>query len=374
MITKDEFSNYVNQGFSMIPIVKKLSIKNETPLTIYSRLNGIKNTFLLESVEGGEKWAQYSIIGLDCIETIKVSGKKVESISNGITNSFISDDPLNSIRKLTKNYKAPYIKDLPRFFGGYVGFFAYESAGYAEAKIGDLPAKSSKFKDHMPEIYLVKAEKLIVFDNIEKSIQIIFNTEPKDNCYEDALDQISKIENIFNSMPKDQNIGFKKPKGEINFNSNFKKEEYLNAVNTVKDYIKEGDVFQVVLAQDFSLPFNSDPFMLYKALRELNPSPYMYFLNLDECQVVGASPEILVRLEDNDLTLSVFLYLVKSFWFLRQRKSRTFNCCSHSALPLVKASSADQAEVHLKSISLPSPVSKSNAPDNFQPLVMLSSL
>ena len=303
MITKDEFSNYVNQGFSMIPIVKKLSIKNETPLTIYSRLNGIKNTFLLESVEGGEKWAQNSIIGLDCIETIKVSGKKVESISNGITNSFISDDPLNSIRKLTKNYKAPYIKDLPRFFGGYVGFFAYESAGYAEAKIGDLPAKSSKFKDHMPEIYLVKAEKLIVFDNIEKSIQIIFNTEPKDNCYEDALDQISKIENIFNSMPKDQNIGFKKPKGEINFNSNFKKEEYLNAVNTVKDYIKEGDVFQVVLAQDFSLPFNSDPFMLYKALRELNPSPYMYFLNLDECQVVGASPEILVRLEDNDLTL-----------------------------------------------------------------------
>ena len=264
---------------------------------------GLKILSCLSLWRGGEKWAQYSIIGLDCIDTIKVSGKKVESISNGITNSFISDDPLNSIRKLTKNYKAPYIKDLPRFFGGYVGFFAYESAGYAEAKIGDLPAKSSKFKDHMPEIYLVKAEKLIVFDNIEKSIQIIFNTEPKDNCYEDALDQISKIENVFNSKPKDQNIGFKKPKGEINFNSNFKKEEYLNAVNTVKDYIKEGDVFQVVLAQDFSLPFNSDPFMLYKALRELNPSPYMYFLNLDECQVVGASPEILVRLEDNDLTL-----------------------------------------------------------------------
>ena len=143
MITKDEFSSYVNQGFSMVPIVKKLSIKNETPLTIYSRLNGVKNTFLLESVEGGEKWAQYSIIGLDCTETIKVSGKKVETISNGITDSFISDDPLSSIRKLTKNYKAPYIKDLPRFFGGYVGFFAYESAGYAEAKIGDLPAKKS---------------------------------------------------------------------------------------------------------------------------------------------------------------------------------------------------------------------------------------
>jgi len=302
MITKDEFSNYVNQGFSMIPIVKKLSIKNETPLTIYSRLNGIKNTFLLESVEGGEKWAQYSIIGLDCIETIKVSGKKVESISNGITNSFISDDPLNSIRKLTKNYKAPYIKDLPRFFGGYVGFFAYESAGYAEAKIGDLPAKSSKFKDHMPEIYLVKAEKLIVFDNIEKSIQIIFNTEPKDNCYEDALDQISKIENIFNSMPKDQNIGFKKPKGEINFNSNFKK-RYLNAVNTVKDYIKEA-MFSGCLAQTFHYHSILIPFMLYKALRGIKSHlPYMYFLNLDECQVVGASPEILVRLEDAELTL-----------------------------------------------------------------------
>ena len=155
----------------------------------------------------------------------------------------------------------------------------------------------------MPEIYLVKAEKLIVFDNIEESIQIIFNTDPRDNSYEDALEQILKIENIFNSKPESQNICFKKPTGKLSFNSNFEKEEYLSAVNKAKNYIKEGDIFQVVLAQDFSLPFNSDPFTLYMALRQLNPSPYMYFLNLDECQVVGASPEILVRLEDAELTL-----------------------------------------------------------------------
>lgn len=112
-----------------------------------------------------------------------------------------------------------------------------------------------------------------------------------------------KIENIFNSKPHGQNINFKEPTGKLSFNSNFEKEEYLSAVNKAKNYIKEGDIFQVVLAQDFSLPFNSDPFTLYMALRQLNPSPYMYFLNLDECQVVGASPEILVRLEDTELTL-----------------------------------------------------------------------
>ena len=261
------------------------------------------NTFLLESVEGGDKWAQYSIIGLDCVDTIKVSGNTIENRVNSSISSFESDNPLEEIKKLTSNDKSPEIDNLPRFYGGYVGFFAYESAQYAEKRIADLVNKESKFKDHMPEIYLVKADKLIVYDNTDQSIQIVFNTDPSNTSYEGALQIIDSIEVMLSNELEGYEDNFNIPKGEITFNSNFSKDDYLDAVKKVKNYIEEGDVMQVVLAQDFSLPLHSNPFDLYKALRKLNPSPYMYYLDLEECQVVGASPEILIRLEDTKVTL-----------------------------------------------------------------------
>ena len=199
--------------------------------------------------------------------------------------------------------KTPEIKDLPRFYGGYVGFFAYESAKYAEKRIADLVNKDSKFDEHMPEIFLVKAEKLIVYDNTDQSTQIIFNVDPKKTSYEEALDAIEEISSLLNSEDTIFDDTFKTPSGEMAFNSNFEKDDYIKAVGLVKNYIEEGDVMQVVLAQDFSQDFQNDPFDLYRALRQLNPSPYMYYLDLDECQIVGASPEILVRLEEDKVTL-----------------------------------------------------------------------
>ena len=276
---------------------------NASPLTIYSKVANKTNTFLLESVEGGEKWAQYSIIGIDCLDSIKVTGDVVETKINSIVSSFQSSDPLNEIRKLTSLHKAPEIENLPRFYGGYVGFFAYESAQYAEKRIADLIHKDSKFEEHMPEIYLVKAEKLIVYDNINKTTQIILNIDPSKTSYEKALRDIEDIGTILSNDTIIPEIDFKEPSGNKIFNSNFSKEDYLKAVDRVKDYIEEGDVMQVVLAQDFFLPFQSNPFDLYKALRDLNPSPYMYYLDLEECQVVGASPEILIRLEEGKVTL-----------------------------------------------------------------------
>ena len=192
---------------------------------------------------------------------------------------------------------------MPRFYGGYVGFFAYESAQYAEKRIADLIHKDSKFEEHMPEIYLVKAEKLIVYDNINKTTQIILNIDPSKTSYEKALRDIEDIGTILANDTTIPETDFKEPSGNKIFNSNFSKEDYLKAVDRVKDYIEEGDVMQVVLAQDFFLPFQSNPFDLYKALRDLNPSPYMYYLDLEECQVVGASPEILIRLEEGKVTL-----------------------------------------------------------------------
>ena len=140
MITKEVFQNYVDKGYSMIPISKKIDVEDETPLTIYSRLNKENNSFLLESVEGGIKWAQYSIVGLDCCDSIKVTDNKIEILTNGVSKFIESDDPLKTIKDITSNHTSPSIDDLPRFFGGYVGFFAYESAKYAEDRINKLPS------------------------------------------------------------------------------------------------------------------------------------------------------------------------------------------------------------------------------------------
>jgi anthranilate synthase component 1 len=303
MINKEQFQQYADQGFNIIPVAKGVHLDDVTPLTIYSQISNKSNTFLLESVEGGETWAQYSIVGLDCLDTIKVTGNTIETKTGDQISSFISDNPLDEIQELISGLKTPEIKDLPRFYGGYVGFFAYESAKYAEKRIADLVNKDSKFDEHMPEIFLVKAEKLIVYDNTDQSIQIIFNVDPSKTSYEEALDAIEKIGSLLNSEDTIFDDTFKTPSGEMAFNSNFEKDDYIKAVGLVKNYIEEGDVMQVVLAQDFSQDFQNDPFDLYRALRQLNPSPYMYYLDLDECQIVGASPEILVRLEEDKVTL-----------------------------------------------------------------------
>ena len=303
MINKEQFQQYADQGFNIIPVAKDVHLDDVTPLTIYSQISNKSNTFLLESVEGGETWAQYSIVGLDCLDTIKVTGNTIETKIGDQISSFISDNPLDEIQELISGLKTPEIKDLPRFYGGYVGFFAYESAKYAEKRIADLVNKDSKFDEHMPEIFLVKAEKLIVYDNTDQSIQIIFNVDPSKTSYEEALDAIEEIGSLLNSRDIIFDNSFRTPSGEMAFHSNFEKDDYIKAVGLVKNYIEEGDVMQVVLAQDFSQDFQNDPFDLYRALRQLNPSPYMYYLDLDECQIVGASPEILVRLEEDKVTL-----------------------------------------------------------------------
>ena len=303
MITKEEYNNFKDANFTVLPITKTVSAPGDTPLSLYSKISDQKNNFLLESVEGGERWAQYSIIGFGCLDTIKVSGNTIETLINGVSNKCKAENPLLAIQEITSQHLSPNLEHLPRFHGGYVGFFAYESSQYAEAKIAMLPEKGSKFAEHMPDIMLVKAEKLIVFDNLNNSTQIIFNACLQSMTHEFACSQLDEIENLISKPISLEADNFKEITNTFEFKSNFTKAEYLAAVSTIKNYIAEGDVMQVVLAQDFSANFDLDPFDLYKAIRELNPSPYMYYLNLDECQIVGASPEILVRLENQEVTL-----------------------------------------------------------------------
>ena len=303
MTTKEEYNNFKDANFTVLPISRTVSAPGDTPLSLYSKISDQKNNFLLESVEGGERWAQYSIIGFGCLDTIKVSGNTIETLINGVSNKCKAENPLLAIQEITSQHLSPNLEHLPRFHGGYVGFFAYESSQYAEAKIAMLPEKGSKFAEHMPDIMLVKAEKLIVFDNLNNSTQIIFNACLQSMTYEFACSQLDEIENLISKPISLEADNFKEITNTFEFKSNFTKAEYLAAVSTIKNYIAEGDVMQVVLAQDFSANFDLDPFDLYKAIRELNPSPYMYYLNLDECQIVGASPEILVRLENQEVTL-----------------------------------------------------------------------
>jgi len=303
MITKEEYIEYANNGFNIVPLVKSIDANFDSPINLYSNIKNKKDTFLLESIEGGVRWAQYSIIGLDCTDTIKVTGNKIEIKTDSMSNSIESSDPLNELNKIINNYQSPDIENMPRFYGGYVGFFAYESAQYAEAKIKSLQKKDSKFDEHMPDIYLVKSEKLIVYDNFDKSIKVIYNSDPLKIPYEEAIKQLNEIENSIDFLAEYNHSSYSDITGEIEFESNFTKNEFISCVNKIKDYIEDGDVMQVVLAQDFYRPFNGDSFKLYSALRELNPSPYMYYLNLDECEVVGSSPEILVRVEGDEITL-----------------------------------------------------------------------
>ena len=303
MITSKEYDELKLEGFNIIPLIKEIDSDSDSPTSLYSRIKDKRNSFLLESIEGGEKWAQYSIIGLDCKDTIKVTGNKIEIKNNEATTILESKDPLNELDNILTKFKSPNLENMPRFYGGYVGFFAYESAQYAEEKIRSLQNKNSKFKEHMPEIYLVKSEKLIVYDNFNQTMHAIYNSDPASTSFKDALDKVDEIENSIDQSHSYIEPSYKSITGNFEFESNFTKNEFIHSVNTVKDYIEEGDVMQVVLAQDFYRSFEGDSFKLYSALRQLNPSPYMYYLNLDECEVVGSSPEILVRVEDDDITL-----------------------------------------------------------------------
>ena len=303
MITKQEYDELKLEGFNIVPLIKEINSDSDSPIILYSRIKDKRNTFLFESIEGGEKWAQYSIIGLKCNDTIKISGNNFEIKNGNQIQSYETDDPFKDLNKLISKYKAPEQDNFPRFFGGYVGFFAYESSKYSEKKIASLRPKESKFKEHMPDIYLVKSESIIVYDNFNKKTFTIYNSDPTKTSFEEANAKLEEIEECIDSEAEINEMKYQSISGKISFESNFTKEDFIAAVNKVKNYIKEGDVMQVVLGQDFFTSFLGDAFKLYSALRHLNPSPYMYYLNLDECNIVGSSPEILVRIEGGDITL-----------------------------------------------------------------------
>ena len=268
-----------------IPFFKEISGDLETPLSIYLKFMDERNSYLFESVEGGEKWARYSIIGLP-------TDKKIE----------LSKNPLKDIEKFLKESKSKSVPDLPDFHGGLVGYFSYETIRHIEKKLEN----SSKEKLNYPDISLMISDEVIIYDNLKKSLFIVVhgNEDSRNECHE-RIEHIHK--KILEPLPSQKSF----KKGSINFKSSVKKEDYLDAIKKIKNYIVEGDVMQVVYGQEFSTKFEGSPIDLYRSLRKLNPSPYMYLMKIDDLHIVGASPEILVRLQKEEVTVRPIAGTVK---------------------------------------------------------------
>ena len=303
MINETEFNQLASQGYNRIPLMREVLADLDTPLSTYMKLCSAPYSYLFESVQGGEKWGRYSIIGLPAKRIITATGTQITIKDNGDTvDEYIVDDPLAEIERIQQTYKVAEIEGMPRFNGGLVGYFGYETIRYIEPRLN----KNDK-EDPIgsPDILLMVSDEVVVFDNLGGKLYIIVHAEPSGS---DAFSNAHKrLDELVDTLANKQ-IDISKSNGsrtvdEHDFVSGFTQENYEAAVGIIKQYIVDGDAMQVVLSQRLSIPFESEPIDLYRALRCLNPSPYMYFLDLDDFQIVGSSPEILVRLEDDIVTV-----------------------------------------------------------------------
>ncbi|HEY8570340.1 anthranilate synthase component I [Microbulbifer sp.] len=306
-MTPSEYAQLASAGYNRIPLVRRVLADIETPLTTYMKLaarDGGRYSYLLESVQGGEKWGRYSIIGLPARTVLRAMGHEVSvEVDGKVVEQKQVEDPLAFVEEFQGRYKVPEIEGLPRFNGGLVGYFGYDCVRYVEPKL----AKSCP-PDTLgtPDILLMVSDELVVFDNLAGAVIFIVHANPEQ---EDALEQAQRrLDELVGQLS--QPLASVDPLGidgnhtaEEEFTSHFGEEAFKQGVHKVKEYILAGDVMQVVPSQRLSAPFKVPPLNLYRALRSLNPSPYMYFLDLGDHQVVGSSPEILVHLEDGDMTV-----------------------------------------------------------------------
>jgi anthranilate synthase component 1 len=275
----------------------------DTPLSVYLKLADGPHTYLFESVEGGETWGRYSIIGLPAQSTYTFRGNRLEVRVHGeLVETRELADPLAEVDRLRESFKVPRVPGLPAFTGGLVGYFGFESIGYIEARLagGDKPDQLGT-----PDAFLMLSEELAVFDNLKGRLYLIVHADPAEpQAYSKAVRRLDelvyRLRHSGRSYPDVLDPSLLK---EEDFISGFTREGFIRAVETIKEYIRAGDVFQVVLSQRMSVPFRARPVDVYRALRALNPSPYMYFLDLDGTQVVGSSPEILVRVQNGEITV-----------------------------------------------------------------------
>ena len=300
MITAEEFRQLAAAGHNRIPVVREILSDLDTPLSVYLKLADGPHTYLFESVEGGETWGRYSIIGLPAQRTYSFRGNLLQVSEHGeVTETRELADPLAEVDRLRESFSVPRLAELPAFTGGLVGYFGFESIAYVEPRLasGDKPDQLGT-----PDAFLMLSEEVAVFDNLKGRLYLIVHADPaQPQAYAKALRRLDelvyRLRHSGRSYPDMLDPASLK---EDDFISEFSKDGFIRAVRIAQEHIRAGDIFQVVLSQRLSVPFRARPVDVYRALRALNPSPYMYFLDLDGTQVVGSSPEILVRLQHAD--------------------------------------------------------------------------
>ncbi|MDR3395187.1 MAG: anthranilate synthase component I [Parasulfuritortus sp.] len=298
-MTEQDFIEFARQGYNRIPVFRHLPADLDTPLSIYLKLANQPYTYLLESVVGGERFGRYSFIGLPAKTVLRVHGHFVSVETNGTpVEQNDSEDPLAFIESYMARYKAAPLPGLPRFPGGLCGYFGYDTVRYIEKRLAET-VKPDVLAT--PDILLMLTDELAVVDNLSGRLTLIVYADPlEDNAYARAqlrLGELAKQLTRAVIPPKDI------PGEAAEAESEFGEEGFKAAVEKAKRYITDGDVMQVVLSQRMSRPFNAHPLSLYRALRSLNPSPYMFYYDMGGFHVVGSSPEILVRLEGDTVTL-----------------------------------------------------------------------
>ena len=298
-MTEQDFFDLARQGFNRIPMVRELPGDLETPLSVYLKLANAPYTYLLESVVGGERFGRYSFIGLPARTVLRVRAHLLTVETDGqVVEEHSLPDPLMFIAEFQARFKASPAAGLPRFTGGLAGYFGYDTIRYIEKRLAD------KRKDdvlHTPDILLMLTEELAVFDNLAGKLYLITHADPmQQDAYAQGhlrLQALTEQLRVPVALPVEPVTDTAEPASE------FGEAEFKAAVQKAKDYIAAGDVMQVVLSQRMSRPFNASPLSLYRALRGLNPSPYMFYYDFGGFHVVGSSPEILVRLEGDSVTL-----------------------------------------------------------------------
>lgn len=307
-MTPDKFTQFVRDGYNRIPVTRQVLADTETPLSCYLKLAHGPYSYLFESVQGGEKWGRYSIIGLPAQQRMEVFGKQILLYAdNELAEELKHEDPLAFVRDYQDQFKVPELDGLPEFCGGLVGYFAYDSVRYVEPH---LQKSTPKDELHTPDILLTVSDEVLVFDSLRGKIHLIVHAQVQrgdtlDSCHQ-RLDLLEKQLHLalpkMPGMAKTESSGVK-PDCEGRFESGYGEARFIDDVARIKEYILSGDAFQVVLSQRLSLPFSGEPINFYRALRCLNPSPYMYFLNMADHHVVGSSPEILARMEAGTMTV-----------------------------------------------------------------------
>lgn len=302
MISAAGFRRLAAEGYNRIPLMREVLADLDTPLSTYMKLCHAPCSYLFESVQGGEKWGRYSIIGLPAKTVISVRGVTISIQQHGKTvKQYQAADPLAEIQRIQQQYRVAEIEGMPRFNGGLVGYFSYETIRYIEPRLNH--AKPDPLA--CPDILLMVSDEIVVFDNLHGKLYIIIHADPAEPAAYDRtgrrLDELAEA--LIKRRPECSNDRPPRRVNEADFVSGFTRADYLAAVDRIKRYIVAGDAMQVVLSQRLSVPFEAGPVNLYRALRCLNPSPYMYLLELGEFQIVGASPEILARLEESTVTV-----------------------------------------------------------------------